>query len=326
MAPCALDSLSQRVQRECLAPFELEDAKLLSAWHAFAFHANRKGDECIVRITPSTHRNKEQIDAELEWITYLAGRGIATAEPINSIDSRFVEIVQSDDFYLSVVCFRKLRGKPVSASLWNERLFNKWGALVGKLHRLAVNYVPKKQRYEWFNSDFLNVNEYIPESLPEIRDAALMTIEAVKRLPTTAFQYGTIHADVYQDNFFWNRGRLLLFDFDNTEVAHFISDIATALYAAFWRLPEDADKSRFATLFLSAFMEGYRKEHELSRIEIEALPLFLRLREVLIYCVARKMLDLNHLTQIQARLLFERGERIRQFIPIVDLALQLPAV
>jgi hypothetical protein len=40
---------------------------------------------------------------------------------------------------------------------------------------------------------------------------------------------------------------------------------------------------------------------------------------VLIYTVAKKMLDLKNLTPIQARLLTERGNRIRKNEPIVDL-------
>ena len=66
-------------------------------------------------------------------------------------------------------------------------------------------------------------------------------------------------------------------------------------------------------------MRGYREEHDLLRTEIDALPLFLQLREVLIYTVAKKMLDLNNLTPIQARLISERGNRIRKNQPIVDL-------
>jgi Ser/Thr protein kinase RdoA (MazF antagonist) len=66
-------------------------------------------------------------------------------------------------------------------------------------------------------------------------------------------------------------------------------------------------------------LQGYREEHDLSRTEIEALPLFLQLREVLIYTVAMKKLDLKNLTPIQAKLLAERGDRIRNEQPIVDL-------
>jgi len=66
-------------------------------------------------------------------------------------------------------------------------------------------------------------------------------------------------------------------------------------------------------------MLGYWEEHALSRTEIEALPLFLQLREILIYTVAKKMLDANNLTPTQARLLAQRGDRIRKNQPIVDL-------
>lgn len=128
-----------------------------------------------------------------------------------------------------------------------------------------------------------------------------------------------IHADVYQENLFWAKGDLLLFDFDNCEYGHYVSDIAIALYAALWRDLDQPNPAQFSERFLRALMLGYRKEHALSRTEIEALPLFLQLREVLIYTVAKKMLDANNLTPIQARLISERGNRIRKNQPIVDL-------
>jgi Ser/Thr protein kinase RdoA (MazF antagonist) len=98
-----------------------------------------------------------------------------------------------------------------------------------------------------------------------------------------------------------------------------ISDIAIALYAVLWRVPNEADRAEFSERFLRSLLRGYREEHTLSRTELETLPLFLQLRDVLIYTVAKKMLDLNNLTPIQARLLTERGNRIRKNKPIVDL-------
>jgi amicoumacin kinase len=144
-------------------------------------------------------------------------------------------------------------------------------------------------------------------------------IQEVKDLPLSQFQYGLIHGDVYQENMFLADGELFLFDFDNCEYGHYISDIAIALYAALWRVPNEADRAEFSERFLRSLFPGYREEQQLSRREIEALPLFLQLREVLIYTVAKKMLDLNNLTPIQARLLTERGNRIRNNQPILDL-------
>jgi amicoumacin kinase len=87
-----------------------------------------------------------------------------------------------------------------------------------------------------------------------------------------------------------------------------------------WRVPNEADRPQFSERFLRSLLLGYREQHDLSHAEIEALPLFLQLREVLIYTVAKKMLDLENLTPIQARLLGERGNRIRQNRPIVNLS------
>ena len=114
--------------------------------------------------------------------------------------------------------------------------------------------------------------------------------------------------------------------FDNCEYGHYISDIAIALYAALWRELDHPNPAQFAERFLRALLLGYREEHALSHTELEALPLFLQLRDVLIYTVGKKMLDLNNLTPIQARLLAERGNRIRKNQPIVDLTAMLRAL
>jgi Ser/Thr protein kinase RdoA (MazF antagonist) len=89
--------------------------------------------------------------------------------------------------------------------------------------------------------------------------------------------------------------------------------------AALRRDLDQPDPAQFSERFLRALLLGYREEHALSRTEIKALPLFLQLREVLIFTVAKKMLDANNLTPIQARLLAQRGDRIRKNQPIVDL-------
>jgi len=144
-------------------------------------------------------------------------------------------------------------------------------------------------------------------------------VQCVKNLPLSDFQYGLIHADAYQENLFWAKGDLLLFDFDNCEYGYYVSDIAIALYAALRRDLDQPDPAQFSERFLRALLLGYREEHALSRTEIKALPLFLQLRELLIFTVAKKMLDANNLTPIQARLLAQRGDRIRKNQPIVDL-------
>jgi len=250
---------------------------------------------------------------------FLVSKGVGVPRINASINSLWVERIPVSDSYFSVVSYERLIGEPAGDSLWNETLFRRWGALIGKLHRLSLEYAAKRRRFAWYDSDFLNMETYIPITDREIRTGAERVIQNVKDLPISDFQYGLIHADVYQDNLIWARGELLLFDFDNCEYGHYISDIATALYAALWRDLDQPNPVQFSERFLRALLLGYREQHHLSRTEIGALPLFLQLREVLIYTVAKKMLDANNLTPIQARLLAQRGNRIRNNQPIVDL-------
>ncbi len=320
MSPEVHRLFSSEIRDQCFSRFGVTDAHLISDWHAFTFDAETSTGPCILKITHSSHRTYDQLEAEAEWLVYLVGKGVRAPRIHQSIKSLCVERVPAADGYFSVVSYEKLVGEPIGDTLWNEALFRRWGNLIGRLHRLSQEYVPKIRRHSWHKSDFLNLEAYIPFTDREIRAGAERVIQSVKDLPLSDFQYGLIHADVYQDNLFWANDELLLFDFDNCEYGHYISDIAIALYAALWRHLDRPDPVQFSEKFLRALFLGYREQHVLSRTEIEALPLFLRLREVLIYTVAKKMLDLNNLTPIQARLLAERGNRICKNQAIVDLS------
>jgi amicoumacin kinase len=319
MSPEVHRLFSPEIRDQCFSRFGVKAAQLVSSRHAFIFDAETSNGSCFLKVVHPAHRPFDQLEAEIDWMLFLNSNRVAVPRIYGSVNSLWVERVAAGDSYYSVVSYEKLIGEPIGDSLWNEALFQRWGTLIGKLHRLSRDYVPEKRRYTWYESDFLNLEAYIPITDREIRDTAERVVQRVKDLPSSDFQYGLIHADVYQENLFWAKGELLLFDFDNCEYGHYISDIAIALYAALWRHHDQPNPTQFSERFLRALMRGYREEHDLSRTEIEALPLFLQLREVLIYTVAKKMLDLNNLTPIQARLLAERGNRISKNQPIVDL-------
>jgi len=319
MSPEVHQLFSPAIRDQCFSRFRVTAGQLVSKRHAFIFDAESSSGPCILKVMHPSHRPFDQLEAEIDWIRFLNGKGVGVPGIYASVNSSWVERVPAGDSYFSVVSYEKLIGEPIGDGLWNETLFRHWGALIGRLHRLSPEFVPKKRRYTWYESDFLNLEAYIPFTDHEIRTNAERIIQTVKDLPLSDFQYGLIHADVYQENLFWAKDELLLFDFDNCEYGHYISDIAIALYAALWRELDHPNPSQFAERFLRALLLGYREQHDLSRTDVEALPLFLQLREVLIYTVARKMLDLNNLTPIQARLLADRGNRIRNNQPIVDL-------
>lgn len=297
--------------------------KLLSDWHAFTFEVYRGEISFILRISDDSHRSVADIEGELEWIEFARRGGVSAPLVIPSKYGRTTEVIEAGPSQFTAVLFEKLHGKPVVDTDWNSGLFERWGALVGRLHRLSTAFHSSKHRAYWWDSDFLNVDAYIPDDLFEIKQAARELVGEIKSLPRDLSTFGMIHADVYQDNFFLLGSELQLFDFDNCEYGFFVSDVAIALYAALWRVPPEADRQGFSATFLEAFGLGYCTEFSLDEAQRKMLPIFLRLRDLLIYIVARKKLDLRNLTPIQARLLAERGERIAAKRTIVDVGSSL---
>lgn len=294
--------------------------KLLSSWHAFTLEVYRGKTPFILRISDHKHRSRADIEGELEWIEWARKGGVTAPLIIPSQYGQNTEVFDAGPSLFTAVLFEKLSGRPVADADWNAGLFERWGALVGRLHRLSLGFRPAKPRAFWHDSDFLNVEAYIPDDLNEIKRAGRELIEDIKSLPRDPSSFGMIHADVYQDNFFLLGNELQLFDFDNCEYGFFASDVAIALYAALWRVPAEVDRQAFSAMFLDSFWTGYRTEFSLDDAQLEALPLLLRLRDLLIFIVARKKLDMQNLTPIQAQLLAERGNRIAARIPIVDVA------
>jgi amicoumacin kinase len=306
---------------DLLDRYDLElETKLLSDWHAFTFEVRRHGVSYILRVTDDTHRTKSEIEGELEWMIFLRANGITVPSVIPSSKGQILEVLKALDSEFTAVLFEKFDGRPVSDSDWNSSFFERWGGLVGRLHRLSTGTFRSNARPVWHRSDFLNVDAYIPGNLPKIGNAARELIASIKgHAERSSLSFGLMHADVYQANFFISGSNLQLFDFDNCEYGFLVNDVAISLYAALWKLSPSEDKQKFTIEFLSAFWKQYKQVFQLSEKDLQMLPLFLRLRDVLIYIVARKKLDLNNLTPVQAQLLHERGERIASKMPIVDV-------
>jgi Ser/Thr protein kinase RdoA (MazF antagonist) len=303
------------------AAFELDPAmRLLSDWHALTFAVTRRGQPYICRVTPASHQPTAAILAELEWQHFVIERGkISAPRAVPSRRGQLAEHFEAKPTSFTAVLFEKLNGRPIGVGDWNPVLFKEWGRLVGSLHGLSQDFAPERRRLLWSASDFLEARAYIPDSEPQILQEAVNVVGAVAKLTPSNASFGMIHGDIYQENFLLGRSGLQLFDFDHCEYGYYVSDIAVSLYAALWRHEQAASREDFARRFLEAFWTGYSGQYSLAQAELKRLPLFLRLREVLIYIVARKKRPLSQMSPQARQLLDERGARIANQEPIVAL-------
>ena len=110
----------------------------------------------------------------------------------------------------------------------------------------------------------------------------------------TKNNYGLIHTDIHAGNFFVKDNELTVFDFDDCSYMWFVSDIAIALFyhIDFQKITEE-ERIEKATLFMKHFMIGYLKENKLTKKDFLAIDLFLKLRELVLYIVVHRSMDVE---------------------------------
>lgn len=140
----------------------------------------------------------------------------------------------------------------------------------------------------------------------------------------TGYLEDNIHCDLHVGNFFLDRGKITFFDFDDCCYQWFAYDIATVLFYAVlepWVPNERSAQEEEAKRFLPAFLKGYQREFPLPDFVLEQLPLFLKLRELSLYALIHRFLDVENLTDcFTIKFMEARRERIENEDPVLVLS------
>lgn len=307
-----------------------EEYKLLGDFENFVYEVYRDGDPYILRITHSTHRELEDVYAEIEWIHFLAKHGVNVQTAIQSIHGKYVEFISAKDqsvFYASL--FTKAPGKPVNIREVpvQRNLFYAWGQTIGQMHKVTKGYEPSpviKRRPQWDEDELLNIEKYFPDSDILEKVNAKGIIDQIQSLPKNIENFGLIHSDIHSGNFFYDESGIHVFDFDDCCYHWLVSDIAIPLYYSClsrYSADQAKDREEFGKLFLQAFLDGYRSECELPDNWEQQLPLFLMLRDVTLYSVLNKKISPEDRTERVNDMLYEIKLRVRLRKCIVNIDL-----
>ncbi len=136
------------------------------------------------------------------------------------------------------------------------------------------------------------------------------TINEILALPRDNGGFGLCHSDFHSGNFFvTDEGQITLFDFDDCQYAWYIYDIAMALFYAISMDCQSAEELEAAQTFLTNFLSGYRQEFSLDPVWLQQIPLFLKLREIDLYIIIHRSMDMNNLDTWCARYMDHRREK-----------------
>lgn len=323
---------SEHIKKEAIQLFALEQTELkkVGDFENFVFEGSYNSQPVIIRYTHSSHRNPQEVQAEMAFIHHLSEHGAQVSKPLRSVHDKLIEMCPAEDgTYFIITVFEKAKGKLPEIkdpNEWNEKLFRKWGEVTGQFHRLAKHYHPKaeEKRMVWYEDDLVEHGlDYIPEHAQQIKIIFTDLINYLKELPETPDSFGLLHTDIHSGNFFIDGDQITVFDFDDSAYFHFISDIAIPLFYATWWTTRDLKdreaRNRFALPFFTAFMEGYLKENKLDPYWMKELPHFLKLREIILYLVFNKKFDLENLTEREAQLIQSFKELIEANQPVLDI-------
>ncbi|QYR23581.1 phosphotransferase [Paenibacillus sp. sptzw28] len=306
--------------------YDKNDLSDLHGFQNFVYEVNRDTKSCIIRIAHSSHRSLSMIEAELYWIIYLCNHGVNAAAPIRSLEGELVNKINHGDSYFIATAFEKAAGaKPdYVAFMEDKNLIQRLGRTTGKIHALSKKYKIEKgpvDRCDWKENNYLTkFTEYIPVSYAHIIEKTQYFLNELLQLPKDAASFGLIHGDIHLNNLHVHNDEVTLFDFDECEYNWFAADIANPLFYA-TPLPSDGteERNRTAKRFYDYFMEGYFRENTLDSYWLKRIPLFLRLREILVYSGAFRSLDLNNLHPWSKEMLETTTSNIENDLPFLDI-------
>lgn len=305
----------------------VEELSFIGGFQNFIYQYIKDGEAFILRITHSSHRSQDLVEGELDWVLYLYARGMPVSRPVFSAEGKLTERVDLGESYFVISSFEKASGKRLSYPeyLGDEELFERLGEITGRMHSLSKGYTQrdkKIKRHEWIDNYYIkNIDRFIPKDQQGIHKSSRELIEKIKGLNKEKSSYGLIHGDINLGNFFIDDDKITVFDFDECQYSWFIEDIAIQLFYTVYVILDDTieEREELAQKFMDRFMKGYRRENTVPDHWLKQLPIFLRLREIIVHVGMHRSWDLSDLNQWQRDYIQQSRDRIERGIPLVNL-------
>ncbi|HEY0723756.1 MAG TPA: phosphotransferase [Pyrinomonadaceae bacterium] len=230
-------------------------------------------------------RAKAEIQGEVELLRYLRKRNISVSNPIRNSADAFVAQIDAPEGHRYAVMFSEAKGVEPEFNLENSR---QYGRLVGMVHN-ATDACPDHIRRPLLDIDHLarepldRIRSYLarrPRELGYLARVAEDLADAIcSLLPTSAPEFGICHGDVTFANVRRDgRGRFTLFDFDCSGYGWRAYDVAISLWSQGFEFNRSANANRMRKW--NAFLDGYHTVRCLSDNELQAVNLFVPLRQI----------------------------------------------
>ncbi len=216
-----------------------------------------QGQKFALRLNVNSRRSTAQINAEMAWLAALAkDTNLNLPSPQANKDGTLLSYVYSPDLErdLPAALFSWLPGKNLGDEATPEQM-RQVGQAAATLHAHARQFeLPEGAALSSLQNplmdspnNFLLEHETLTPQRREIIDATFKQVQAVLDNIFARETPIVLHADLHNWNLKWARGKLYVFDFDDTGIGVPMQDLAIAAYYL-------RDYTQLETVFL----EGYQ--------------------------------------------------------------------
>jgi Ser/Thr protein kinase RdoA (MazF antagonist) len=266
-------------------------AKYFRASANFQFIFQRAGKRYFLRFNHSIERSIDRIHAEVDFINYLASKGLVIAKPVSSIAGHFVESVSTSQGVFHAVVFEGLAGAQFEEiEELTPQIFMRWGQALGELHQATEGY--KAGARPTWKDHLAMISEYLPATEQTAHLALRKLQEQLTRLSINEDNYGLIHFDFELDNIVWNGDKVGIVDFDDSAQYWFVADIAFALRDLF---DDSAEKVELQNKSFQNFIAGYRQVKEITQEDLVLIPMFLKLHNLITFAKLHRALEIQEI-------------------------------
>jgi Ser/Thr protein kinase RdoA (MazF antagonist) len=250
----------RRLAVEALATYEIRPARLVPIGHMenTIFRVETPdGEPYVLRIQRTTGspfhppRSADEVRSEMAWITAVRREtGLAVPEPVPTAEGAPLTIIEVEGVPAPRACvlFRWQPGRFLDAGLTPSHL-ERVGEFTARLHAHAVGFEPpaifSRGRIEDVSSEAAEyatglVGEECGREAASLVESVMELVgRAQRELGTGPDVFGLIHADLHQENYLFDRGRVRAIDFDDCGWGHFVYDLAVTL-SELQHLPDSA--------------------------------------------------------------------------------------
>jgi amicoumacin kinase len=213
--------------------------------------------DVVIRLTPLTQRTADEIQAELNWMVEVRKFKILTPNLIKSHRGSLFETVTLENQIFHCVVMEKIDAVRTESDSLDENIILLWSDALARLHLNAPKLKPGAGRAEW------NRDAIFQQTLAELPNCPDSTKKLFSDLclfleDYPKENYGLIHGDLHEGNFFYKDGQLIIFDFDDCAYHWFIYDLTIPIMSIYKTFDGDSHKTKREE-FINLFLENYFK-------------------------------------------------------------------